>query len=547
MSILNLEPPRGAPDTVQPGRPDSTGAGRSGASSPSHMGFARRSHYARTVGMALGFVMCAAVLYQNGAPLWVWIGPALHSFVVPHIGWWLARRSPDPRNAERRNLLADQFLSGMWMAPMQFSVLPCVLATTLTSMDSMAGGGLRLLWRGLAMQALGVGTGVLVFGFQWQPQSSMLTVLACLPVMVLHPFAVGYVALHAVQRLNLKRLELERLSQHDGLSGLFNRTHWEHLVRGEFARFRRQGEPVVLVLADLDHFKRLNDTHGHAAGDEAIRRFAQSLVRVLRETDVCGRYGGEEFGILLPFTNAEAAKEVIERLRRDLHEHPLLEGTTVTASFGMVELTRNIDSVEVWLRQVDQMLYHAKNKGRDRVVERGDLTESGFAALDLPPTRTSYSTLAAVRDPLQLSRLTAGLEMGQVPIALFNPADVLSVASPAFVALFHVQPQAGTFDDIIRYCHAHQVGPSITTDDIDAWLRAANAKRRGQVQRNFTIDAIDGRWFRVFETAFSDGWVLMQLFEAPSPTSPTSPAQLSPAYSKSVPLMPPPTVLPPSP
>ena len=543
MPMLNPEPP---PNLTRAPAAASVSASVSGlggpsVSSASHLGFVRRSRYARSAGLALGFLMFAAVLYQNGAPLWVWVGPAVHCFLGPHIGWWLASRAPNPRNAERRNLLADQFLSGMWMVPMQFSLLPSVLAMTLTGMDSVAGGGWWLFARGLALQALGIGVGVLVFGWQWQPQSSMLTVLACVPLLVLHPFAVGYIALHAVQRLNVKRLELERLSQHDGLSGLFNRTHWEHLVRGEFARFRRKGQPVVLVLADLDHFKRLNDAHGHAAGDEAIRRFAQSLVRVLRETDVCGRYGGEEFGILLPFTDASAGKEVIERLRRDLHEHPLLEGATVTASFGMVELTRNIDSVEVWLRQVDQMLYYAKNKGRDRVVARGDLTESGFAALDLQPTRTSYSTLAAVRDPLQLSRLIAGLEMGDVPIALFNPADVLAVASPAFVALFHVQPQAGTFDDIIRHCHANQVGPSITTDDIDAWLRAANAKRRGQVQRNFLIDAIDGRWFRVFETAFSDGWVLMRLFEARSPSSPASPP------SQPSPLMPPAPVLPPLP
>ena len=198
MPILNLEP---QPNSSQ--EPDLEGASSSGASpasSPSHLGFARRSHYARTVGLALGFLMFAAVLYQNGAPLWVWLGPAVHCFLGPHIGWWLACRAPNPRNAERRNLLADQFLSGIRMVPMQFSVLPCVLTMTLTGMDSVAGGGWWLFVRGLALQAMGVGVGVLVFGFQWQPQSSMLTVLACLPLLVLHPFAVGYIALHAVQR-----------------------------------------------------------------------------------------------------------------------------------------------------------------------------------------------------------------------------------------------------------------------------------------------------------------------------------------------------------
>jgi diguanylate cyclase len=174
------------------------------------------------------------------------------------------------------------------------------------------------------------------------------------------------------------------------LSGLLNRSHWEKLVRAEFARYARSSDPAVLVLADLDHFKRLNDTYGHTVGDDAIRRFAKALKRVLRETDICGRYGGEEFGILLPGTDTAAAREVIERLRRDLHENPMLEGVVVTASFGMVELHREITSVEEWLRVVDKMLYQAKHLGRDRVVELTELTNSALASLEvLPPRQAS--------------------------------------------------------------------------------------------------------------------------------------------------------------
>jgi diguanylate cyclase len=206
---------------------------------------------------------------------------------------------------------------------------------------------------------------------------------------------VGIVALTAVQAVNQKRVELEQLSQHDGLSGLLNRTHWEKLVRGEFARFGRDGQPVVLVLADLDHFKRLNDTYGHAAGDEAIRRFAAALKRVLRETDFCGRYGGEEFGILLPFTSAEAAKDVIERLRGDLQVNPMMDGVAVTASYGLVELYSDIQSVEEWLRVVDKMLYQAKHQGRDCVVELKGLSNSNLASLEVLPPRRRVNQPAA--------------------------------------------------------------------------------------------------------------------------------------------------------
>ncbi len=339
-------------------------------SNASRLAFAKRSYLARNVGLSLGFIMAAAVLYQNQVPYWFWLGPVFHCFVFPHLGWWWARRSSNPRSVERRNLLADQFFSGAWMAAMSFSLLPCVLAVTLTGMDTMAGGGARLLIKGFAVQAVGVVVGVVVFGLNFVPEATLWTIIACLPVLVFQPFMVSYVALKAVSQLRAKGVELERLSQQDGLSGLFNRSHWEQLVRAEFARFGRNQSPVVLVLADLDHFKQLNDTYGHAAGDEAIRSFAAALKRVLRETDICGRYGGEEFGILLPITGAAAAHEVIERLRQDLHTHPLIAQTVITASFGLVEIDPGVASIEEWIRKADVLLYAAKRQGRDQVVSQ---------------------------------------------------------------------------------------------------------------------------------------------------------------------------------
>ncbi|WP_367846681.1 diguanylate cyclase [Rhodoferax sp. WC2427] len=491
-----------------------------------HLGFARRSYYSRMVGLALGFVMIAAVLVQIAAPAWMWLGPALHCFVGPHVAWWLARRSPNPREAERCNLLVDHFLGGVWMVLMQFNLLPSVLAVSLLSMDSMAGGGVRLVVRGLVLQALGVALGVAFLGLHLQLDATRWTLLACLPLLVCQPILISLIARRAIHRLKQQSRALEHQSQHDGLSGLYNRSHWELLVRAEFARFRRQNQPAVLVMADLDHFKRINDLYGHAAGDQAISRFAAALQRVLRETDVCGRYGGEEFGLLLSMTSASDAREVLDRLRRNLHDQPLLDGVLVTASFGVAELTADVPTVEAWLRLADQMLYRAKHRGRDCVVALGEDTPSQPGALLPVPTRPSYSTPAALGDPLRVTQLLAGLEISEAPFALFDPSDRLAVANKAFLQMFAVPPDAMSFADVVRHSYTHRVGPRIATDDIEAWLRAADGKRRSQPQRNFLVDMCDGRWFQVFETSYSDGWLMLLLFETQPAAVPASAAVL---------------------
>ena len=149
--------------------------------------------------------------------------------------------------------------------------------------------------------------------------------------------------------------------------------YWEHLVRAEFARFRRSGEVAVLAFCDLDHFKRINDTYGHAAGDEVIRRLAASFNRVLRETDISGRTGGEEFGILFTGTTTSEAVQVIERLRADIQKYPLLDEELVTASFGLAELASDLQNVEQWMQRADRMLYQSKHGGRDRVSKFAEL------------------------------------------------------------------------------------------------------------------------------------------------------------------------------
>ncbi|MDB5892949.1 MAG: hypothetical protein JWQ88_480 [Rhodoferax sp.] len=463
--------------------------------------FARASYAPRVVGLALGFLSVASVLVAQPTPWWVWAGLALHGLAWPHVAWLSARQMGDGVRAERRSLLIDHFFGGLWIAAMAFNALPSILMLTLMGMDSMIAGGGRQFVRGMLAHVAGVAVGMVIFGVEWRPESTMTQVLCSLPLLLLHPISVGQITYRALTKLKRQREELAHLSQHDGLTGLYNRRHWEAMVRHEFARFQRSGEIATLVLVDLDHFKRVNDSFGHAAGDEVLRGFAQRLTESLRRTDTPGRYGGEEFGILLPHTTPREASELMQRLQARLRAEPLLPQAGVTASFGVAALTLDLPNHEAWMRLADQMLYRAKDHGRDCVVTAGDSRPAPLVPADGGGRRPGDEGMFA-------RRVLAGLDLGGVGAALFDPSDRLAWANPVFLQIYAVTPQARSFADIVRHCHAQGVGPRIETADIDRWLEAADAKRRSQARRSFTVDLLDGRYFRMEEMSFDDGWML---------------------------------------
>jgi diguanylate cyclase (GGDEF)-like protein len=479
--------------------------------------------------LALNFLAVGAALLQQKAPVWEWIGPGLHLLLGSTFGVWAARRFPDPKRAERIGLLTDHFLAGVWVVLIGFNALPSALLVT----GLVCAGAGRVVWRrGLPGFAAGGLVGLALFGFRWWPATDLATLLACMPALLAQPLAVGYAARLQIRRLQRNRADLEFQNRHDGLSALFNRAHWETLLRNEFARFRRSGEPATLVLADLDHFKRINDTLGHAAGDAVIRRFANLLRLSLRETDSAGRYGGEEFGVLLPHTTAEAACDMVERLRHALHDRPLLEGKVVTASFGIAQLTSDIDTYAAWLNRADRMLYQAKNGGRDRVVVHGAASVEADRGTESNHALPSAGVLDALRDPAVLPHLLAGLDMSEAPLALFDSADKLVLANLAFTKAYAVPPGEQSFAAVMRNCYVNRVGARIATDDIEAWLKMAGAKRRSRPRRSFAIDMVDGRWFWAIETAFNNGWVLVTLNDitdttlGPAPADPKAPVTL---------------------
>lgn len=170
-----------------------------------------------------------------------------------------------------------------------------------------------------------------------------------------------------------KRLEAElhNLATTDPLTGLPNRRHFLALLEQETARLQRSGEAcAALLMLDLDHFKRINDDHGHAAGDAILRRFAELLRDSLRKTDQAGRLGGEEFAILLFATHAAGATEFAERLReRVAADAVAFDGRTlrITVSIGVSRLARTDSSADDALARADAALYRAKANGRNRV------------------------------------------------------------------------------------------------------------------------------------------------------------------------------------
>ena len=172
--------------------------------------------------------------------------------------------------------------------------------------------------------------------------------------------------------LQSKQRDLERLTRLDGLTGLYNRNTFVELTRLELDRAQRQGSSTSILLLDLDHFKRVNDTWGHPAGDAVLKNVAALVTGTIRSTDLAGRLGGEEFIILLPGTSAASARMLAEKVRARLEANPTRFESTVirsTASIGLSGTTPAEKlTFDTLYNDADKALYLAKQRGRNRVV-----------------------------------------------------------------------------------------------------------------------------------------------------------------------------------
>ena len=166
----------------------------------------------------------------------------------------------------------------------------------------------------------------------------------------------------------------------DHLTGLANRRRFERQLEREVGRVLRFERPFTLLMIDIDNFKNLNDTFGHDAGDDAIRRISRVLREGTRGIDLAARIGGEEFAVLLVETNQSAGMEVAERLRVAIKALQTPAGGLITASFGVAECPTDAQTASGILKAADVALYEAKRSGRDRVVTMQPLTRSNTVA-----------------------------------------------------------------------------------------------------------------------------------------------------------------------
>ena len=183
-------------------------------------------------------------------------------------------------------------------------------------------------------------------------------------------------ASHIIVRWRMREAVFELQSKTDGLTGLSNRRYFVELLTRELARASRYDKPLSLVFIDLDHFKRVNDTRGHAAGDAVLVAVAGVLRDCVRELDVACRHGGEEFAILLPETPLDGARELATRLSTALAAKAIDVGegepVRITMSIGIASVSAaGSMTVDDFMRRADAALYEAKNSGRDRIVIAG--------------------------------------------------------------------------------------------------------------------------------------------------------------------------------
>ncbi|MFZ3136160.1 MAG: sensor domain-containing diguanylate cyclase [Thermodesulfovibrionales bacterium] len=165
--------------------------------------------------------------------------------------------------------------------------------------------------------------------------------------------------------------EIERLAVTDGLTGLFNHRHFQERLAQEFNRLERFLDPISLLIIDIDHFKKINDTYGHPVGDSVLKGIAEKIRKTIRNIDVPARYGGEEFAVILPGTNENGAMNMAERLRKAMGTTKFASekgAFSVTVSIGVSTFTKEIRSKEELVETADKALYHAKRNGRNRSV-----------------------------------------------------------------------------------------------------------------------------------------------------------------------------------
>ena len=330
--------------------------------------FARRIRVPRSVALGGMFFPVAAALV--GSPVggsW-WLLLLGWAFVWPHLAWQIASRAVDPLNREFTHLKVDAIFAGMWVALMGANALPSIALLMIIGMNLMGAGGIRLCVVGTSLMVVSCLVTLQLTGVSLTLTSAPLEVWLTLPMIVIYPLLFSWVSYQTATKLAEHKRRLQVMSTCDGMTGVYNRRHWEILLRKEFEHCRRYHRAATLLIIDIDHFKSINDTWGHDVGDEAILALTRQLRMTLRGSDVIGRFGGDEFAVIMCGTAAESAIAAMSRVHEGLRVLRLVCAPQVILhiSVGVAPLTPQFSHYREWLKSADLALYKAKNAGRNR-------------------------------------------------------------------------------------------------------------------------------------------------------------------------------------
>ena len=330
----------------------------------------RRIYPLRAIGMALGALPIAAVLMAQRAAAWRWALMIVTCLLWPQIALLRSRFSADSYRTEKHNLLLDSAIAGMWVPLMHFNLLPSVVLVTVTTFDKLS-SGMRRLWL-ISLPGL-FGAAVLTALILRPPvqlESSLLVVACTLPLLVVHTLSSSIGSYRLIRTVSRQNKLLEQLRRTDAQTGLFARDHWQQQADAALQLFQAVGQPACLLMIDVDHFKQVNDTYGHTAGDDAIRAVGQLIRDCIRDEDCAGRYGGDEFAVLCQNTGQPGALGIAERIRAELltlrlPHHP---NVRLSSSIGVAAAAPEFSNLQAWMQAADAALYSAKHQGRNQVA-----------------------------------------------------------------------------------------------------------------------------------------------------------------------------------
>ncbi|MEO6173469.1 MAG: diguanylate cyclase [Arenimonas sp.] len=328
----------------------------------------QRTYGLRILGMGLAGLAVSAVLWELKASMGTWLWMIFSCLIWPHAAYFMARRSRDSLRSELRNFVFDSFIAGSWAPLMHFNVLPSAVILSVVMADKI-NTGVRGLWqRSLPWTALAIIGGGLVTGFAFQPYSSMPVVLASLPILTIHTLAVSMISYRLLRKVQQQNLQLEQLSRLDVLTGLCSRGHWQALAENLLQQHRNEGGHATVMLLDVDHFKHINDFHGHAVGDDVLRGIAKLIQEHMPDHCHAGRLGGDEFAAVLPLSLQESAI-IAEKIRSSVELASFIHapGLECSISIGIAQHDREL-GLRDWLEVADRALYSAKHAGRNRTA-----------------------------------------------------------------------------------------------------------------------------------------------------------------------------------